>query len=186
MNVNDAISLDDAAYQLGHRLESAGWIVGTAESCTGGLVARALTERSGSSAWFDHGVVTYTNESKQKRLGVMADVLATEGAVSEACARQMALGLLKQLGTSEEKRPRIAVSVTGIAGPTGAVPGKPVGTVCFGCAASAPNGDVRVEAVTRLFNGDRAAIRFQAALFALAFADQLFDSLQAPGSGLLA
>jgi nicotinamide-nucleotide amidase len=186
MNANDSLALEDAAYQFGLRLESAGWIVGTAESCTGGLVAKVLTERSGSSAWFDHGVVTYTNESKRKRLGVTDQVLSQEGAVSEGCARQMALGLLQQLGLDEEKRPAIALSVTGIAGPTGAVPGKPVGTVCFGCALRAQYGDVRVEAVTRHFSGDRAAIRSQAALFALAFAEQLFTNLQAPGSGLLA
>jgi nicotinamide-nucleotide amidase len=144
-------SLDDVAYSFGKRLETSGWVVGTAESCTGGLVARALTERSGSSAWFDRGVVTYSNDAKMALLNVPDAIITMFGAVSEQCASKMSLGLLAQLGIARGAtvwKPAIAISVTGIAGPTGEVPGKPVGTVCFGCAlraVSKPPQDIFLE-----------------------------------------
>src|SRR6266403_910999 len=97
--------------------------VATAESCTGGWIAKALTDIAGSSQWFIEGFVTYGNESKVRRLGVPRSVLNGQGAVSEAVARAMALGALRRSGA------QVAVAVTGIAGPDGAVPGKPVGTV---------------------------------------------------------
>jgi nicotinamide-nucleotide amidase len=173
------IALDELAYSFGKRLESVGWIVGTAESCTGGLVAAALTERSGSSAWFDRSVVTYSNDAKTALLRVPEAILTAFGAVSEQCASKMALGLLAQLGVSRSVvnwKPAIALSVTGIAGPTGGVPGKPVGTVCFGCALRTAHGVERVETTTRLFVGDRAAVRLQAAMYALEFAAKIFEN----------
>ncbi len=165
---------DDAVFAagqaLGLALQAMGAWVTTAESCTGGLIARALTETAGSSAWFDRGLVTYSNESKQALLGVQANTLAAHGAVSEAVAAQMAEGALQAMGSS---RPVLALAVTGIAGPGGAVPGKPVGTVCFGWAlgsltGGAPDGAAPlVRTRTVRFDGDRAAVRRQAACLAM-------------------
>jgi nicotinamide-nucleotide amidase len=101
-----------------------GWRIATAESCTGGLIAAACTERAGSSDWFDRGFVTYSNEAKVALLGVPAALIAQHGAVSEPVALAMLAGALAQAPPAE-----LAVAVTGIAGPGGAVPGKPVGTV---------------------------------------------------------
>jgi nicotinamide-nucleotide amidase len=169
-------TLDELAYSLGKQLESAGWMIGTAESCTGGLVARALTERSGSSAWFDRSVVTYSNVAKADLLQVPPSIFETFGAVSEECASKMALGLLAKLGINhgQVRQAAIAIAITGIAGPTGAAPGKPVGTVCFGCALRSPNGLERVETTTKYFAGDRAAVRLQAALYVLEFTRKNF------------
>jgi nicotinamide-nucleotide amidase len=172
-------ALDDVAFAFGQQLENAGWIIGTAESCTGGLVARALTERAGASAWFDRGVVTYSNAAKSALLAVPESVFAEFGAVSEQCAAKMALGLLGQLGSHQGVQgsmAAIAISVTGIAGPTGAVTGKPVGTVCFGCALRSANGLERIETTTRHFPGDRSIIRRNAALYALEFARKNFQN----------
>ena len=152
----------DAASALGSALGRLGWSVVTAESCTGGLVARALTEAAGSSAWFERGFVTYSNEAKVESLGVAPAVLAAHGAVSEPVAREMALGALAH------GRGRIALSITGIAGPSGGSDAKPVGTVCFGWATRE-----RIEVGTVRFEGDRAAVRRQAALHALRHAHTL-------------
>lgn len=152
----DEAQVVELAATLGRRLQALGWTVATVESCTGGLVARALTETAGSSAWFDRGFVTYTNDAKVELVGVSAATLAAHGAVSEPTAREMATGGLAHSPA------RIALSVTGIAGPGGAVPGKPVGTVCFGWAL-----DARVASDTRYFAGDRRAVRLQAAMHAL-------------------
>lgn len=149
-------TLDDAARALGRRLEALGLRVTTVESCTGGMVAGALTAIPGSSAWFDRGFVTYSNASKSDMVGVSAATIAAHGAVSEQTAREMAAGALARSGAA------IALSITGIAGPSGAVPGKPVGTVCFGWARAAG-----VDAETRHFDGDRQAVREQAAVHAL-------------------
>jgi nicotinamide-nucleotide amidase len=137
---------------------AAGRMVATAESCTGGLVAAALTEIAGSSDVVDRGFVTYSNEAKMDLLGVPAAVLAEHGAVSEATARAMAAGALAR------SRAGVTVAITGIAGPGGGVPGKPVGMVVF--ARAVAGGAVTAE--TRQF-GDigRAEVRRQAALFAL-------------------
>lgn len=153
------------AVALGRALERIGWMVATAESCTGGMIACALTDIGGSSVWFERGFVTYSNDAKQACLGVEAATLAEHGAVSEATARQMARGALAH------SKAQLALSVTGIAGPGGAVDGKPVGTVCFGWATA-----TRVETQTRCFDGDRAAVRAQAALHALREALRLLDS----------
>jgi nicotinamide-nucleotide amidase len=146
------------AVALGEALQGRGWLCATAESCTGGLVAGAITAIAGSSAWFDRGFVTYSNEAKVELLFVPPELLASDGAVSEATARAMAAGALAA------SRAHVAVAVTGIAGPGGAVPGKPVGTVCFAWAAR--NGSMRAE--TRLLPGDRAAVRAASVGIALA------------------
>jgi nicotinamide-nucleotide amidase len=130
-------------------------IVG-AESCTGGLIAAVLTSVSGSSAWVDRGYVTYSNDAKMEMLGVSAKTLDTFGAVSEATAREMAVGALKA------SRATMAYSVTGVAGPTGGSPDKPVGMVCFGFATA--NG---VGSNTQHFKGDRSAVREQSVNFVL-------------------
>jgi len=139
----------DRAAALGDALRARGWMCATAESCTGGLVAGAITAVAGSSAWFERGFVTYSNEAKATMLLVPPATLEAHGAVSEPTARAMAVGALAQ------SRAHVAVAVTGIAGPGGAVPGKPVGTVCFAWAAR--DGAVRVE--TRLLPGDRTDVR---------------------------
>lgn len=157
MDGADESRIVGAAAALGMRLKELGMMVATVESCTGGLIARALTETAGSSAWFERGFVTYTNESKSEMAGVDAAIIDAHGAVSEATARAMAVGGLAH------SRAQMAIAVTGIAGPGGAVPGKPVGTVCFGWAIA--SGEVRV--ATRHFDGGRAQVRCGAALEAL-------------------
>ena len=160
----DDEAVDAIGAELGLLLQRAGLMAATAESCTGGLIARALTETPGSSAWFERGYVTYSNEAKQASLGVSEALLREHGAVSEPVARAMAVGALAR------SRAQLALSVTGIAGPGGAVPGKPVGTVCFGWAL-APDGGRDDEPLawteTRRFDGDRSAVRRQAAWYAL-------------------
>lgn len=140
---------------------AAGRVVATAESCTGGMVAAALTDIAGSSDVFDRGFVTYSNQAKMDMLGVSEDMLATFGAVSVATAWAMARGALARSGAD------VAVSITGIAGPGGATPGKPVGMVVFARAVRGESPEA-VVADTRLF-GDlgRSEIRRQAVLVAL-------------------
>lgn len=128
----------------------------TAESCTGGLIAGALTDMPGSSAWFEQSVVTYSNRAKEALLGVPSDVFEVHGAVSEACVRAMASGAQKRSGAS------VAVAASGIAGPDGAVPGKPVGTVWLGWAVGN-----RISAELLHLHGDRLSVREQAVLHAL-------------------
>jgi nicotinamide-nucleotide amidase len=137
------------AEELGRVLLARGWRVTVAESCTGGLVAGAITSVSGSSAWFDMGFVTYSDAAKRALLGVPESALAVHGAVSEETARAMAAGALARSGAD------LAVAVTGIAGPSGGTPAKPVGTVCLAWAAK---GGAPVAACCR-FDGDRAAVR---------------------------
>ena len=153
--------LVDAARRVIEAHRTAGTRIAVAESCTGGLVSAALTEIAGSSDVFEAGWVTYSNAAKVAELGVSNEVLDTFGAVSIAAAWAMARGALA--GSSAD----VAVSITGIAGPGGAVPGKPVGTVVF---AKALRGGHQDEIVTdsRLFEGeDRGGVRLQAALCAL-------------------
>jgi nicotinamide-nucleotide amidase len=140
------------AARVGRHLLGGGRSVATAESCTGGWVAKALTDIAGSSQWFIEGFVTYGNEAKSARLGVSRAVLAKEGAVSEATARAMAAGALRATGA------QLAVAVTGIAGPGGAVPGKPVGTVWLAWAERRGRA-IRVAVQLRHFRGDREAVR---------------------------
>lgn len=142
---------------LASELKTRGLMMATAESCTGGLIAGACTELSGSSDWFERGFVTYSNAAKVELLGVPAELIDTHGAVSEPVARAMAAGAVAQ------SRARLAVSVTGVAGPTGGTPGKPVGTVWFGWAT--PQG---VFTEHQRFDGDRAAVRRATVVHALA------------------
>ncbi len=123
-------------------------MLATAESCTGGMIAAACTDLAGSSAWFERGFVTYSNEAKIEMLGVDARLIAQHGAVSEAVASAMAQGALAR------SRAQVAVAVTGVAGPAGGSKAKPVGTVWFGFAT--PTGLVTE---MRRFGGDRAAVR---------------------------
>jgi nicotinamide-nucleotide amidase len=136
----------------------------TAESCTGGWIAKAATDVPGSSSWFLGGVVAYSNTLKQSLLGVLPSTLAAHGAVSEATAREMAVGALETLGG------QVAVAVTGIAGPDGAQPGKPVGTVWFAWAWRADE-EIETRVAMETFVGDREAVRRQTV--ARAFAEIL-------------
>lgn len=149
--------LQQLAAEVGRCLQRAGYQLSTAESCTGGWIAKCITDVAGSSGWFDRGFVTYSNQAKQDMLGVQAATLAAEGAVSEAVACEMAAGAIAH------SRASLAVAVTGIAGPGGGSAAKPVGLVCFGWALPG-----RLEAETRRFSGDRGAVREQAVAHALA------------------
>ncbi|HYF42174.1 MAG TPA: CinA family protein [Ramlibacter sp.] len=131
-------------------------MLATAESCTGGLIAAACTELSGSSRWFERGFVTYSNEAKTESLGVDAALIAQHGAVSEKVARAMAFGAVRHSNA------QVSVAVTGVAGPTGGSPDKPVGTVWFGFQV-----DGRLTSETVRFEGDRAAVRQQTVRHAL-------------------
>jgi nicotinamide-nucleotide amidase len=144
------------ATEIGARLAARRWMLATAESCTGGWIAEAVTAVAGSSAWFERGFVTYSNLSKQELLGVSAATLEQHGAVSIETAREMARGALAG------SRADLALSVTGIAGPGGGSASRPVGTVCFGWASR--EGD-RVD--RRIFPGDRESVRRQSVMHAL-------------------
>jgi len=136
----------------------------TAESCTGGLIAAACTSVAGSSRWFERGFVTYSNEAKTELLDVSAALIAMHGAVSEAVARAMAEGAL------QHSRAQLSVAVTGIAGPDGAVEGKPVGTVWVAVSQKDGQGDATAPATRSTLlqlNGDRAAVRHQTVTCAL-------------------
>jgi nicotinamide-nucleotide amidase len=143
---------DALAAEVGAALKRTGWLLATAESCTGGGVSQAVTAVAGSSDWFDRGFVTYSNLAKMEMLGVRVATLAEHGAVSVATASEMAQGALlhSQAG--------VAVSVTGVAGPGGGTPAKPVGMVCFAFATR--TGLLKTE--VRQFGGDRDAVRAQA------------------------
>jgi nicotinamide-nucleotide amidase len=155
--VTQDAAIDALARRLGRSLLQKRAVCATAESCTGGLVAGAITDVAGSSAWFDRGFVTYTNESKQDLLGVPEAVLREHGAVSEATARAMAQGAVaRSLG-------HLAVAVTGIAGPSGGSVTKPVGMVCFAWAGKG----LPTTAITRHFPGGRADVRRAAVVAAL-------------------
>ena len=155
---------------LGVYLKGRGWRIATAESCTGGLIASRITDVSGSSAYFEQGFITYSDEAKMTFLGVSKDVVATEsgpGAVSAACAREMAEGV------RAATRSEVGLSVTGIAGPTGGSAEKPVGTVYMAVATSAGT-------ICRhhLFKGSRLEVKAQTAQAAL---DMTRDALKACG-----
>jgi nicotinamide-nucleotide amidase len=142
---------------VGQALLAQNLILTTAESCTGGWVAAAITATAGSSEWYERGFVTYSNAAKVDMLGVAPGTLDKEGAVSEATASEMAAGALAH------SRASIALAITGIAGPTGGSPGKPVGTVCF---AWCRVGEAAI-CDTCCFPGDRNQVRYQAVMFAL-------------------
>ena len=146
----------ELAQQVGATLKARGLRLVTAESCTGGWVSMALTAVAGSSDWFERGYVTYSNAAKRDDLGVREDTLRRHGAVSEETAREMAAGALKRGGG------QVALAITGIAGPTGGSPAKPVGTVCFAWALGS-----NFSSQTRRFDGDRESVRRQSVLHAL-------------------
>lgn len=152
------------AEALGARLARAGALLVTAESCTGGWIAKCLTDVPGSSAWLECGFVTYGDAAKQRLLGVAAETLAAEGAVSEAVVRAMARGALAR------SRARVAVAVSGVAGPGGGTAAKPVGMVCFAFAR-----DARIESETQRFAGDRDAVRRRSVAHALRRLAALLD-----------
>src|SRR5438477_12446531 len=139
----------ELAARLGSLARRLGVRIATAESCTAGLIAGAITDIPGSSGWFERGFVTYSNEAKIEMLGVRPETLAADGAVSEATAAEMARGALAN------SRAQVALAVTGVAGPDGGTPDKPVGTVCFAWARKEGGVDTR----TRRFAGDREAVR---------------------------
>jgi nicotinamide-nucleotide amidase len=145
------------AEEVGSALKARKLMLVTAESCTGGWIAEAVTMVPGSSDWFERGFVTYTYISKREMLGVNEDTLGKHGAVSVEVVREMASGALSR------SHAQVAVAVTGIAGPTGATPTKPVGTVCFAWAAR----DGKPRSETKLFSGDREAVRRQSVEHAL-------------------
>lgn len=145
------------ALRTGNALQQKGYRLVSAESCTGGWLAKVLTDIPGSSAWFERGYITYSKAAKSELLDVSVQALAEFGAVSAEIAQQMAAGALAR------SQAHYAVAITGIAGPDGGTPEKPVGLVCFAWAA-------RTEAMHSqcvIFNGDRAAIRAQAVVHAL-------------------
>ena len=148
------------AARAGAVLHAAGRRLATAESCTAGWIAKALTDVPGSSQWFECGYVTYSDAAKMRDLGVAPTTLAEFGAVSEQTAREMAAGVLRVPGVS------VALSVTGIAGPDGGTPAKPVGTVWL-CAAARDEGGLEVIADLQHFPGDRAAVRRRSVQHAL-------------------
>lgn len=160
---------DAALYRLAERLGQAlaarGLLFAAAESCTGGWVAKAMTDVAGSSGWLDRGFVTYTNEAKRELLGVREETLAAHGAVSEATVREMAAGTLAHSGAA------LAVAISGIAGPGGGSAEKPVGTVWLAWAQRDGSLHTRCER----FDGDREAVRRQATARALAGALALLE-----------
>ena len=150
-------SLYELSALIGEKLLARGWRVATAESCTGGGIAAAITAIPNSSSWFEYGIVSYANSAKEKLLHVNSETLAREGAVSQATVEQMVKGVLDLSGAN------IAVAVSGIAGPTGGTAEKPVGTVWFawGLASGVINSDVYI------FSGDRVSVQHQSVIYAL-------------------
>jgi nicotinamide-nucleotide amidase len=148
--------VNELARKLGEALKAKGLKLATAESCTGGWVAMALTAIPGSSDWFERGYVTYSNAAKREDLGVAEETLRQHGAVSEEVAREMAAGAIKRA------RAQVALAITGVAGPAGGSAEKPVGLVCFAWAHGS-----KMASETRRFDGDRESVRRQSVLHAL-------------------
>ena len=149
--------MNELARKVGERLKAKGALLVTAESCTGGWASQAVTAIAGSSDWFERGFVTYSNAAKEEMLGVRHGTITRHGAVSEATAREMALGALKH------SRGTIALAITGVAGPSGGSAAKPVGTVCFAWARKGHAASTE----TRRFSGDRESVRRQSVEYAL-------------------
>jgi nicotinamide-nucleotide amidase len=160
MSLSTDAGIRALAVRVAERLQGAGRSLVVAESCTGGWVAKACTDLPGSSRWFLGGVVTYSDDLKLGLLGVSADALRQQGAVSQAVVRDMAVGALERLGGD------VSVAVSGIAGPEGGVAGKPVGTVWFAWAVRHAD-QLEVRTALERFDGDREAIRRQAVACAL-------------------
>lgn len=157
------------AEEVGRRARAAGWRIVTAESCTAGWIAKALTDVPGSSQWVDSGYVTYSNTAKIRDVGVSPQTLSEHGAVSEATVREMANGALRATGVE------MAIAVSGIAGPDGGTAGKPVGTVWFGVATPEERGTAAV-CECRQFTGDRDQVRRQSVDYALRLALRLLQT----------
>jgi nicotinamide-nucleotide amidase len=161
---------DQALYgladEVGRAAREAGWRIVTAESCTAGWIAKALTDIAGSSVWVECGYITYSNTAKMRDVAVSAQTLAAHGAVSEATVREMANGALRAAGVE------MAIAVSGIAGPDGGSPEKPVGTVWFAVAAPGTRGEATV-CELRQFDGDREQVRRQSVEHALRLALRL-------------
>lgn len=149
--------LQELSVQVGNALKARGMMLAAAESCTGGWVAKVVTDIAGSSAWFDRGFVTYTNVAKQEMLGVNEETLRARGAVSEETVREMAEGALSH------SHAQVAVAISGVAGPGGGTAAKPVGMVCFAWAVRGRP----TRACTERFAGDREEVRRQAVVRAL-------------------
>ena len=156
----DDQDLFERAVRLAERLRDSRRTVATAESCTGGWIAKVLTDLPGSSDWFGYGIVSYSNAAKQELLGVSASLLVEHGAVSEAVVTAMAEGVLRRSDAD------LAVAVSGIAGPAGGSAGKPVGLVWFAWAVIG-DGGLMVKAERRQFEGDRETVRRQTVAVAL-------------------
>ena len=143
-----ASGIEELVRQLAARLTEKGWMLATAESCTGGMIAAACTDLAGSSQWFERGFVTYSNEAKTEMLGVPAELIAKHGAVSEEVVRAMAEGAIRH------SRAQVSIAVTGIAGPGGGSVEKPAGTVWFSWSLNA-----EVQSHALLLEGGRAQVR---------------------------
>ncbi|WKZ13371.1 MAG: CinA family protein [Gammaproteobacteria bacterium] len=163
----DVARIEDLVRRIARELETTRARIAVAESCTGGWIAKCLTDRPGSSAWFGYGFVVYSNQAKCALLGVSEETLAGQGAVSEDVAEQMATGARLISGAE------IAVAVTGIAGPGGDTSDKPVGSVCFAWAGPG----VQLVSDSRRFEGDRDSIRCQSVIAAL---EGVLNQLTAP------
>jgi nicotinamide-nucleotide amidase len=157
----DSTDLHELSSAVATAFSQRGWTLAVAESCTGGLLAASLTDLAGSSQWFERGYVTYSNAAKISCLQVSPMLIEAEGAVSEAVASAMVLGAQLSSGVTA------AISITGIAGPSGGTPEKPVGTVCFGWALERADASNHITTTTAHFAGDRQSVRQQAVLFAL-------------------
>lgn len=156
-----AAELHELSSAVATAFSQRGWTLAVAESCTGGLLAASLTDLAGSSQWFERGYVTYSNAAKTACLQVSPNLIESAGAVSEAVASAMALGAQGSSGVTA------AVAITGIAGPSGGTPEKPIGTVCFGWAVKQSDADNQITTTTAHFLGDRQSVRQQAVIFAL-------------------
>ena len=159
-------TLTTLATLVGAKLRTRGLMLTTAESCTGGWAAQAITSVAGSSDWFERGFVTYSDAAKQEMLGVSAHTLAARGAVSEETVREMAIGALAH------SRAQVALAITGIAGPGGGSPEKPLGTVCFAWTVT----DGKTSVQTRHFKGDRESVRRQSVIAALQGVVELLEA----------
>ncbi len=157
MNTPQNIDLHEITHDLARVLIKNNWHLSTAESCTGGMVAASITELAGSSEWFERGYVTYSNQSKSEDIDVSQNLIEQHGAVSDQVARAMALGAKQNSGSD------LSLSITGIAGPTGGSPEKPIGTVCFAWALA----NDQIVSETKHFEGNRQQVREQACDFSL-------------------
>jgi nicotinamide-nucleotide amidase len=157
LNTPRNIDLHEVTQELARVLIKNHWHHSTAESCTGGMVAASITELAGSSEWFERGYVTYSNQSKSEDIDVSQNLIEQHGAVSDQVARAMALGAKQNSGSD------LSLSITGIAGPTGGSPEKPIGTVCFAWALA----NDQIVSETKHFEGNRQQIRQQACDFSL-------------------